>query len=454
MDKDFLLRVFERIGVPLMAAVKAVSAAREKEGQAPDLAEQARHFSELLSETIEVGNVIAMDLTSAEENGPDTLLRLRLSEMAASVAGAHFTNEKRLMSDKEKEGVSSLFNTLRAFASYFSDDDTVKFAGEERRKGPNSQELLLIEALVPVADVVADFSFGRNGQMILSEVTQGLLDRLEYNIKKWKKGPFDSLPDEVLTNTLINAVSQIYVICHHTETQRVKTMNEDSLVDYYREKGEQSPLIPVWKAFDTRMNMLYVLVARLSGKDVDLEERSNPFGGPSLAVKPPQGASETSENSGWSPFSAFLSDPRSPDEKEEKEMAVPAAPEPVEEEEEESSGGWSPFNYFMNRGKNAKKKAKGEASKRGTIPGIFSTDKSEKMDGSDMNDDHDEDDAIDEEVERFYRMQENEGKEDDEEDGKGSGRRGGGGGGGRKLKPTPQSRIKPPTVPGSRGGGR
>lgn len=240
----FLIRILEKIGAPLMAALQDDAGAPLKD---------AERMAELIARSVEVGVAMgdAMGLRDSEGQADST--RLALTALAGPLVAGQYKALGRVPGKEEAARITKALQTVLAFSDNFtpSADYIRKLAALDPRLENFSEDqavLAHIHAMMPALEAVAEFSFGQSETKLIQDVSDKLLQRagsLRDTLIGTDPDPGAARYQEM---SLIGALALLYAACHRAETQKGMA-----------EGAGQPSLDAVWMNFDTRLSMLEAL---------------------------------------------------------------------------------------------------------------------------------------------------------------------------------------------------
>jgi hypothetical protein len=121
----------------------------------------------------------------------------------------------------------------------------------------------MLEALVPVVNAVAQYSFGRAEHLMLAQVSERILKTADQVTRGLAPAGCTPKDWRLLCWSVLQAAGFLYSDCHFAEADRLLYMEKDERDNYFREHDNIPPLTFVWQAFDQRMAMLATLITYL-----------------------------------------------------------------------------------------------------------------------------------------------------------------------------------------------
>lgn len=260
---DILLQVMEKIGSPLISSVNDVSArlhtskGQKAGGESDNLNDEAEKIAGLLNKSVQLALSTSELFEIPEEEEKADSLRLALTAMAGPLLANHYRMTTKIPEDADLKRFKSTFNAVMTFADSFdvAADATARLDQIDKDFYPADKtqiHILYLQAMVPVLNAVASFSFGHQENKLVKEVTDTLLKRTR-DIREEIVSDANEKKSAQCDLALLRALSIIYSQCHFSEMARLMSLPADK-----REK-EPGTLDPVWKAFEARASLLKIL---------------------------------------------------------------------------------------------------------------------------------------------------------------------------------------------------
>jgi len=121
----------------------------------------------------------------------------------------------------------------------------------------------MLEALVPVVNAVAQYSFGRAEHLLLAQVAERLLKTADQVTRSLAPAGCTPKDWRLLCWSVLLAGGYLYSDCHFAEADRLLYMDKEERDVYFKEHDNMPPLHFVWQSFDQRMAMLATLITYL-----------------------------------------------------------------------------------------------------------------------------------------------------------------------------------------------
>lgn len=266
----YLLGIFEKLGTPLMAAVaEAIERDRmgaQHEGRRFSVsdAEEAERIAGLLKAAAEMGFGLSRQLDLRMNDPADADgVRLTLATISAPLVANLYRVAGRLPSTDDIERTAAALQAVTMFADNYNAaaDATVRMQQIDQdfapADGPQVQ-LYLLHALMPVANAVCTFSFGRAEKDLLQDVMERLIGTTQ-SLRGEILGSLserDALRAEI---SLLRAVATIYSQVHFTEMSKLMYLDEAQ-----RDQVDlTTQLDTLWQQVDHRLAMLRIMAQTL-----------------------------------------------------------------------------------------------------------------------------------------------------------------------------------------------
>lgn len=260
--------VLKNIVTPLLQAITDVKAAQKN--QEPSTPEkEAETLSQLVDGALRLSSASAASLNEAREPLEDTV-RWMLVNAAAHNVAARFRATGTMPSDDDTDNmVKSVFAIKDKFQSQ---------AVASGESVPNTMGIFrakMLEALVPVVNAVAQYSFGRAEHALLAQVTERLLKVADQVTRGLAPAGCTPKDWRLLCWSVLQAAGFLYSDCHFAEADRLLYMEKEERDNYFKEHDNMPPLHFVWQSFDQRMAMLATLITYLDvPESVRLDEQA------------------------------------------------------------------------------------------------------------------------------------------------------------------------------------
>ncbi len=254
---EYLLRVLEKIGTPLMASILQAPG----RGAADEAHKDAQRMAELLAKTtqasIEMGQ--AIDLGALPDGGDS--VRVGLAALAGGLIGTHYRQTGKAPADNDLRKMTAALQTVLTYSGNFMPgaDAAARLSNLEpmgQASDPQQTSLQYIHALIPVVSAVTSFPFGQPEQKLAMDVAARLVQRS----MELREALLPGLQDDEQKRaelSLLGVLAKIYAACHDAETARMMSLTEEQ-----RTMGGIG-MDSVWKGFDIRTGILEALAKNM-----------------------------------------------------------------------------------------------------------------------------------------------------------------------------------------------
>ncbi|MBI1273813.1 MAG: hypothetical protein GC131_06995 [Alphaproteobacteria bacterium] len=255
-----LVATIRNVGAPLLGAVTEVAGVAAKEAAKNNLphdkAKDAEVLAALIDSTVDVAH--AMVDGGLGEKIDQEWVRWAVAASASQMVAAHYRATGRAMTPDE---AMPLLQHVAGLAEKFK-----SLAPRDQEPVANSIATFhakTIEALVPVVNAVAQYSFGRAEHSLVADVAERLVKTADQITRSL--APAGASPGEwrILCWSVLRAAGQVYADSHYAEADRLLYMDEAARAEYFAKNEQKPPLGPVWQNFNQRMGMLATLAAYL-----------------------------------------------------------------------------------------------------------------------------------------------------------------------------------------------
>lgn len=254
---EYLLRVLEKIGTPLMASILQAPG----RGATDEAHKDAQRMAELLARTtqasIEMGQ--AIDLGALPDGGDS--VRVGLAALAGGLIGTHYRQTGKAPADNDLRKMTAALQTVLTYSGNFMPgaDAAARLSNLEpmgQPSDPQQTSLQYIHALIPVVSAVTSFPFGQPEQKLAMDVAARLVQRS----MEMREALLPGLQDDEQKRaelSMLGVLAKIYAACHDAETARMMSLTEEQ-----RTMGGVG-MDSVWKAFDIRTGILEALAKNM-----------------------------------------------------------------------------------------------------------------------------------------------------------------------------------------------
>ena len=247
------VQIVEKLGAPLLAAVAEV-AVRGASADPPQTL-YAERLAELLARSIQVSVSLSGKLDLNNPGGNPDAVTLALAGVAAGlVAGLH-KHTGRVPDDNELKRLIAALEAIMVFGDNFAPvaENTLRLINIEAGAEPADESqvnIQYINALAPVVNAVAAYSFGMPEKKMVQEVAERLIDNAVRLARLMSPAGADEKETKRAELRILRGLVPLYVECHEAERQRL--MRKDAA-------SETISTAPVWEAFDIRAAMMETL---------------------------------------------------------------------------------------------------------------------------------------------------------------------------------------------------
>lgn len=249
-NSKFALRVLEKIGAPLAAALEA----HVPDGDDQEV-ESAKLMAQMMGQAVQVSIALnsSLNIVESEEQADST--RLALAALAAPIIAEFYRQNGRVPEEQDIKRIIKSQEAVMAFAENFTAADEGKsrlttIEHDSPLFDQTQMSLVVLQTMTPVISAIFEFPFGQSETKLLQEVG----DRLQKDagtIVSKESG------DDLGKVMVIKALAEIYTECHRAETARLATASDEN-------RGELS-LDPVWKSYQTKLAMVEVITGGQTG---------------------------------------------------------------------------------------------------------------------------------------------------------------------------------------------
>jgi hypothetical protein len=248
--------VLKNVITPLLQAIGEVNRAAKAETP-PTPEQEAQVLNQLVEGTLALSNASTAALNTDREP-MDEFVRWNIVSAATHNVAARYKSTGNIITPDEAQKLAeAVFNTKEKFQS-----QTVS-AGESVPNTLGTFRARMLEALVPVVNAVAQYSFGRAEHVILAQVAERLLKTADQVTRGLAPAGCTPRDWRLLCWSVLQAAGFLYSDCHFAEADRLLYMDKDERDVYFREHEHMPPMTFVWQAFDQRMAMLATLITYL-----------------------------------------------------------------------------------------------------------------------------------------------------------------------------------------------
>ena len=319
----YLADILEKIGAPLVRA-----AARGDQSNEPQ--NIALLLSRSVQLSIEIGKIIDIDKAGAD--GVEAL-RVTLAALASPIVAQSFQSTGSVPSEAELNKIVTALESVMTFSDNFmpSDEQAARM-GSLQAEGAAvdgyQSNIQYIQALSPVVDAVASFSFGQQEKKMVLDVCS----RLVNEAKTVRKDSFPKAEGDDAKRIelgLLRGFGDIYAICHKQSVAKLSALKDPG------PDAQSKAASDVWENFQKRAAMIGVLAQNLSPEGVKTEPA--PQATSPSPLKPPPVTSPAAQ--------ASVAAPQTTAPQSAAPMAQPPA-QPAQDQAQQ--GGFNPMSMFGN----------------------------------------------------------------------------------------------------------
>ncbi len=252
----FLLQIIEKVGLPLTAAVAAVSTSK---GNA-DIKKDAENVAELLGRSVKSSVSLAEALELRDTDGNADSVRLVLAALSGELLAGQYRASRRMPAEKDLDRITASLSAVLAFADNFSAvaKNTARLKAleiDDLACDENQIQAVFFRALVPAINAIAVYPFGRPETKLIQEVAGKLTRQAELLREKLFGSDLPEPEARQVELSLFHSLVSLYTECHKVETDRIQSMNEAEREKMMTKDGGVS-MESLWQAFETRYAML------------------------------------------------------------------------------------------------------------------------------------------------------------------------------------------------------
>jgi hypothetical protein len=321
----FVIQVLEKIGAPLMAAVLAHDGEKTEDGK-----KEAERVAALIGKAVQVSIGLANTMELKDTEQADAI-RLAIAAMAGPLIAGHYRQTGKIPGDNDIKRITASLEAVLTFSDSFAPaaDNTMRLENIEAGMAPADENQIHIQymnALVPVVNAVASYSFGRPEEQLAQEVADRLVKRAGTMREKLLNGATDPKETKQAELQLLSALAMVYVECHKRETSRIMVLDDQARAAEAEAAGGTMKMDTVWDAFEKRAVLTEALGAGASPSSRASSAAGSQAPAPAAPPEQPQAVT-----------------PAAPPPLAEQ----PAAPaQAAQEQPAEQSGDYNPMSFF------------------------------------------------------------------------------------------------------------
>jgi|ERR1043166_2968427 hypothetical protein len=248
--------VLKHVVTPIIQAMADVRAAN-KEQPLPSPEEEARTLHTLVDGAMALSEATT-SIFNADKEPLDDNVRWMIVHAATQNVAARFRSTGAVMTAEDAQKIAeAAFDTKEKFQSQ------AVASGESVPNTLGTFRARMLEALVPVVNAVAQYSFGRAEHLLLAQVSERILKTSDQVTRSLAPAGCPPRDWRLLCWSVLQAAGYLYSDCHFAEADRLLYMDKEERDAYFREHDNMPPLTFVWQSFDQRMAMLATLITYL-----------------------------------------------------------------------------------------------------------------------------------------------------------------------------------------------
>jgi len=281
------VQILEKIGAPLMAAVTDIYTRTSPAAGADDVAAQAQRLAELLAKTILTSTQLSARLNLQAAPESNEALSLALAALCADLIAAQYRQTGKVPDEMDIKRAVMALEAVISFGDNFTlgAEPILRLVALEPGVEPADEaqiELQYLNALVPVVNAVADYSFGQQEKKLAQDIAERLITQAAGLRRIFTNEPAESKGAKQAELKILRGLALVYVECHEAEKRRLLTLDDAARAQALQAGGGTLSVAPVWQAFDLRLSMMEHLGASLLSQQGTSQ-------GPAVApVAPPQ----------------------------------------------------------------------------------------------------------------------------------------------------------------------
>jgi len=248
--------VLKHVITPLIQAMADVKNARKGEAL-PSAQEEAKILDQLVSGAMALANATSASINTNAAPIDDSVRWMIVNASTLNVAARYRATGNIVGSEEAANIVKATFDTKDKFQS-----QSVA-SGESVPNTIGTFRARMLEALVPVVNAVAQYSFGRAEHLLLAQVAERILKTADQVTRALAPAGCTPKDWRLLCWSVLQAAGYLYSDCHFAEADRLLYLEKEERDAYFKEHDNMPPLHFVWQSFDQRMAMLATLITYL-----------------------------------------------------------------------------------------------------------------------------------------------------------------------------------------------
>ena len=249
--------VLKHVVTPLLQAMAEVKNANKENPQTPTPEQDAQTLGTLVDGAMALSKATTENFN--ESGGAvDDNVRWMIVHAATQTVAARYRATGTIVEAQEAVNLAKTTFEIKE-----------KFQSQSVGQGesvPNTLGIFrakMLEALVPVVNAVAQYSFGRAEHLLLAQVAERLLKTADQVTRSLAPAGCTPKDWRLLCWSVLLAAGYLYSDCHFAEADRLLYMDKEERDVYFKEHDNMPPLHFVWQSFDQRMAMLATLITYL-----------------------------------------------------------------------------------------------------------------------------------------------------------------------------------------------
>lgn len=257
------LRIFEKLGTPLIAAVNEV---KTRTGQSDsDENEDAQKLAQLLTIVTRESVVLAEKADIVQSDSEKDDLRLSLTTIIAPLIASLYQMGGKIPEEKE---TGQLADSFAALSSYIDNFISIKEGSSRIGQMEDGQYFIdenqiriqTLSTLIPIVNSVIAFPFGEKPSKLIRNICSRLIE--ESATLQEKLFPTSNNSEAKHAQlSLLRPLVVVYSQCHFSEMARILNSQDKNRA------GASLSIEPVWKAFGERVEMIDAVSSVLSGNE-------------------------------------------------------------------------------------------------------------------------------------------------------------------------------------------
>ena len=249
--------VLKHVVTPLLQAMAEVKNANKENPQAPSVEADAQTLGTLVEGAMALSKATTDNFNEDSISVDDNVRWMIVHAATQSVAARYRATGTVVAAEEAVTLAKTTFEIKEKFQSQSVG------AGESVPNTLGVFRAKMLEALVPVVNAVAQYSFGRAEHLLLAQVAERLLKTADQVTRSLAPAGCTPKDWRLLCWSVLLAAGYLYSDCHFAEADRLLYMDKEERDIYFKEHDNMPPLHFVWQSFDQRMAMLATLITYL-----------------------------------------------------------------------------------------------------------------------------------------------------------------------------------------------